>query len=214
MLDSSEIARDAMRDATADAHARVEALLGVGAPNITRSGYLAALEALASVYRAVATWLPQTQIAALAPGPHARLSTHRARLTADLRDARQHLGVDAADVRAPTPAPPVGWGDAHAFGMLYVIEGSTLGGQYIARNINARFGLDAAHGLAFFHGDGPRTGALWRDFRADLARHVDTAERVAAAVAGAAWTFEALQAAWEQGAPPGSARLVVEPGLS
>jgi heme oxygenase len=197
MLESSEIARNAMRQATAETHTRVEALLGLGVPSVTWPTYLTALEALASVYSAVAAWLPQTHVPTLAAGPWGRLSVHMARLQADIRYARAHLGEGGGLL--PTPAPPALWGDAHGFGMLYVIEGSTLGGQYIARNITERFGLDAAHGLAFFQGDGTSTGALWRDFRDALGRHVCVANQVELAVAGATWTFEALERAWEQG---------------
>lgn len=53
---------------------------------------------------------------------------------------------------------------AHLWGCLYVIEGATLGGQIIIRNLNAHLGLTADSGASFFDGYGPQTGARWKAF--------------------------------------------------
>lgn len=53
---------------------------------------------------------------------------------------------------------------AHALGMLYVIEGSTLGGRFILKNIQAAF--TGAHqqgeGLLYLQGYGEHTGSKWK----------------------------------------------------
>ena len=49
-------------------------------------------------------------------------------------------------------------------GALYVIEGSTLGGKVIARQLAAHLGLNAAKGARFFHGHGAATEAHWGEF--------------------------------------------------
>lgn len=54
---------------------------------------------------------------------------------------------------------------AQHFGCLYVMEGSTLGGQVIARHVHERLGLTSGNGCDFFMGHGVRTGALWERFR-------------------------------------------------
>lgn len=51
------------------------------------------------------------------------------------------------------------------FGALYVIEGSTLGGQVISRHLKEKFGLDDDSGIAFFSGYGKETGTMWKNFR-------------------------------------------------
>ena len=204
---TAEIARDAMRRATADAHARVEALLGLGSPNVSWAEYHTALAALTSVFGVVATWLAGTRLSQLAPARCERLSVHVVRLHADMAYVRAQSPDVAPRPLAVVSDPPVDWSEIQGFGMLYVIEGSTLGGQYVARNIAQRFGLDAQHGLAFLQGDSSGTGARWRAFRADLAQHVVTDAQAALAVSGALWTFEALMRTWVQlGAQAGSAQ--------
>lgn len=49
-------------------------------------------------------------------------------------------------------------------GVMYVLEGATLGGQIIARRISERFHLDASTGTAFFNAYGADTGRRWQQF--------------------------------------------------
>lgn len=53
-----------------------------------------------------------------------------------------------------------------ALGCLYVLEGSTLGGQIISRHLKELHGLDGDNGAAFFRSYGPHVGAMWRAFGA------------------------------------------------
>jgi heme oxygenase len=52
---------------------------------------------------------------------------------------------------------------AQAFGALYVMEGSTLGGQVIAKMVEKQLGL--ATGTTFFKGYGDQTLKMWNDFK-------------------------------------------------
>lgn len=51
------------------------------------------------------------------------------------------------------------------FGALYVVEGSTLGGQYISRHLKEKFDFEAGAGVTFFSGYGKDTGKMWNEFR-------------------------------------------------
>lgn len=54
---------------------------------------------------------------------------------------------------------------ADLVGALYVIEGATLGGQVISRQIQAgRLGVTPEHGGRFFHGYGEQTTSRWNEF--------------------------------------------------
>jgi len=53
---------------------------------------------------------------------------------------------------------------AQALGCLYVIEGSTLGGQVIRRKVEKRLGFALEDGCAFFAGYQDETAVRWRDF--------------------------------------------------
>ncbi|CAK14676.1 biliverdin-producing heme oxygenase [Pseudomonas entomophila] len=58
---------------------------------------------------------------------------------------------------------------ASALGVMYVLEGSTLGGQVLKRAMAERLGIDADSGGAFLDVYGPATGANWRAFLQRLA---------------------------------------------
>jgi len=53
---------------------------------------------------------------------------------------------------------------AEAMGMLYVMEGSSLGGRVISAHYGALLGLNPQTGLRFFTGHGESTGILWKEF--------------------------------------------------
>jgi heme oxygenase (biliverdin-IX-beta and delta-forming) len=55
-----------------------------------------------------------------------------------------------------------------AWGLLYLLEGSSLGGQLIARHLAATLGLTAANGAAGMAPYGAETGTLWRSFKREL----------------------------------------------
>lgn len=80
-----------------------------------------------------------------------------------------------------------------ALGCLYVLEGATLGGQVIRRQVQQQLGLDAERGCAFFTGYAADTGARWSEFCTVLA---DFHQRWPAAdqqvIAAAAETFITL----------------------
>jgi len=55
--------------------------------------------------------------------------------------------------------------NATALGGMYVLEGSVLGGAFIFKHLQARFGIDALAGKAnYFTAYGHETGSRWRNF--------------------------------------------------
>jgi heme oxygenase len=46
-----------------------------------------------------------------------------------------------------------------------VLEGSTLGGQIIAREIASQLGYTAENGCSFFASHGAEVGTMWNQFR-------------------------------------------------
>ncbi len=82
-----------------------------------------------------------------------------------------------------------------AWGCLYVLEGSTLGGQVIQRTLGPRLQLSTQHGLGFLVGYGESTGSSWKAFAAATQRFEAHEADRAAAVRGARETFS-LQMAW------------------
>lgn len=174
-----------LRAATADAHEGLERALDWKARVATGDGYrslLARLHGFHAAYEPMlglaladeAFWAPRRRLAAL---------------EADLA----HLGLSEPEIAAlPRPMPVRLTKAAEAMGALYVLEGSTLGGQVIGRHIGTLHGLDAA-GLAYYRAHGRETGRMWNAFRARLdALSGDPDAEDAAFVTGIA-TFEALR---------------------
>jgi heme oxygenase len=92
----------------------------------------------------------------------------------------------------PEPSVPA------AFGSLYVIEGSALGGQVIAPRLQRELGLVPGGGASYFHGHGERTGDMWREFRLRATAEIgDDPARRREACRAAVQTFDALIASFD-----------------
>lgn len=103
------------------------------------------------------------------------------------------LGVTAEALATVPRCPLVDLRDAaDALGSLYVMEGSTLGGQPILRNIDRCLGSAHTAARGYFNGYGKQTSAMWRSFLSRLEQEpIAHAERVGL---GATATFERI--AW------------------
>ena len=102
------------------------------------------------------------------------------------------LAEDMADLGLPIPASERGSIEARsppeALGLMYVVEGSTLGGRVIRREVASR-GVDMV-GLGFLDPYGDRVGERWRSFLAVLEGAVQTPVDTDAVVAGACAGFQ------------------------
>jgi heme oxygenase len=83
------------------------------------------------------------------------------------------------------------------------MEGSTLGGQLIARHVELVLGLTAGQGNAYFRGHNERTGQLWKEFCDALRTKVPDGE-TAAVIAAAKAMFGVFGAWMETGMGVGS----------
>jgi heme oxygenase (biliverdin-IX-beta and delta-forming) len=89
---------------------------------------------------------------------------------------------------------------AQALGCMYVLEGSTLGGQLLARQIQQCLGLSPDHGCAFFACYREQTGPMWKAFGGALEGFAARAGQQELVVAAARETFTRLDA-WLREAP-------------
>lgn len=108
-----------------------------------------------------------------------------------LRADLDRLGLAGELPPDPWQPPPMDNAE-RLVGALYVVEGSTLGGQVIARRIAASLGLTAQHGARFFNGWGEQTNARWSAFWRFADTLCEPAGHGAAAVAAVAF-FDALR---------------------
>jgi len=170
----------ALRDATRQAHQVLEDRLDLlsAAQSPMRLG-----QVLARFERFHRDWEPR--IEALIGRP--TLLVPRRRLTLLQADLAA-LGV----ARDRDPGPDLSWldGPDAAWGSLYVLEGSTLGGQVIAKALTTESGRSASD-LSYFISRGPRTAAFWRETTEAIEAYAPVGDRDQI-LAGAVRTFEML----------------------
>ena len=58
---------------------------------------------------------------------------------------------------------------AQAIGVMYVLEGSTLGGKILYKHISQSLALNEQTGVSYFYGYGQQTGILWKSFITTMA---------------------------------------------
>ena len=149
---------------------------------------------LLKLHGIIATW--EEWAAPNAPAWIHRLLVARRRgqlLTLDLK----WFGADACG--EARPALPEMKDAAGLPGAMYVMEGSTLGGQLIARHVELVLKLTPGQGNAYFRGHNERTGKLWKEFCDALRTNVPDTETEA--VIAAAKAMFGVYGSWMRIAP-------------
>jgi heme oxygenase len=161
-----ETLRGRLRRATRLPHEQVEAGLNLARETWTLEAYRDLLQKLLDFYAPMEEALLRLDLCACGLAMDDRLK--RSWLEADLRD----LGV--VD---PTPRGPAGAADLPelesphaALGVMYVLEGSTLGGQVILKALRRRLDVGPDRGGRFYASYGSEIGAMWRRFLEVLER--------------------------------------------
>lgn len=166
---------DALRDGTADLHQQLEDRLDLASPRLTIEHYADAVGILAAAGLAIEAGL-QRAFSADA-GLAAQLGWPGRRKT-DLLVGDLHI------LRRRLPCcvqPLVVDGAAQVVGVMYVMEGSTLGGQVVDSLVRRRLGEDTPRRSFVPYGSNARQ--RWNEFRdaAGTLTAADTDEAVAAA---------------------------------
>jgi heme oxygenase len=179
-----------LRAETQPAHKRLETRLDLVKATLTTNDYRKLLEKFYGFYVPEEAALQPVCDASL---PEIRFEGRRkARLL--LRDlaalglSRQQIEALPLCDRIPEIAGP-----AEALGCLYVLEGSTLGGQIISRHLQSALGIRPENGGAFFASYGARVGVMWRTFGAVLTSYAARENQDAAIVQSACDIFAALE---------------------
>lgn len=110
-------------------------------------------------------------------------------LVSDLRA----LGVKQFKTLPRCASLPMISSTPHAFGCLYALEISTLGGQIIARHLNREFGVSPGSGCSFFHSYGDQTVMMWSDLGQQIKKYAVTDEIEEAMIGAAVETFIKLE---------------------
>ncbi len=190
-----------LREQTRTEHEATEALMPLAGEGLTREVYLRTLGILFPLLASWEQWSAEAAPAELRGMLAARRRSHL--LASDLREMggvpAAVLGERPVDwggvVGASTEGPA---GKAAFLGAMYVLEGSTLGGRYIARHVESILGIAPGVGDAYFQGHGEATGAMWREVTARIAEVPDA--HAAVVIQAARRAFQAFGQALSAGA--------------
>lgn len=153
-----------LRQETQAAHLLTEETVPLMRPDLSLSLYAQVLQGFYCVARAWDDWAdanaPEDLRATLLQRRHASL------LADDLLSVRAEVPGDESvphDLLRSETVP----GDPRSvfLGRMYVMEGSTLGGQMLARHVEDRLKLTPGRGNSYFIGYGEATGLRWREFK-------------------------------------------------
>ncbi|MDW5265137.1 MULTISPECIES: biliverdin-producing heme oxygenase [Acidobacteriaceae] len=145
-----------LRQETEVDHRKVEGTVPLMHQGLNVAEYVQCLQ---RIYGVVVAW--EERAAEIAPEwlqPAVRARRRRPLLELDLA----WFGVVEKDDRRP--ALPEMNDLPGLFGTMYVMEGSTLGGQFIARHVETALHLSEGQGSSYFRGRGSQTGPLWKEF--------------------------------------------------
>lgn len=171
-----------LREATASRHAAIDALLALRHP-FGVAHYTRVLQGFGAFLSA---WEPR--MAQVLPAHWQSWFAACTRLHLVQQDlAAIGLVSMPPAVALATPDTP-----AAALGSLYVLEGSALGGRFIAAAARRQLGLTPEHGTAYFHGCGAATVLRWREFLLRLEADLASPEARTQAVQAANATFDLL----------------------
>ena len=180
-----------LREHTAALHTQVEAAISLNDALHSLGTYHHLLQKYLVLFRAFEAELHQhTSLLAHLPG-----YVYQPRVAALEYDlASPALALLPSDAPRRTPALPSIADLDSLLGVLYVVEGSSLGGQFIYREIQPKLNLSSTTGAAFFYGSGEHTGPGWKRFTLLLDQHILHPDRAASSAAAMFHTFQqALQ---------------------
>ncbi|MFJ7140449.1 biliverdin-producing heme oxygenase [Pseudomonas protegens] len=178
-----------LRTGTATLHVALEKRLPFFSEHLDGAWYRRLIQAYYGFYQPLEAALHDSGLIPAGYDPNQRLKTPA--LLGDLHA----LGLNAASIEALPRCeqlPPLASAGA-CLGALYVLEGATLGGQILRREMAQRLDLDADNGGAFLDIYGAATGRRWKDFLDYLGRMPEDANARQQVVSAAQSTFACFE---------------------
>jgi len=199
-----------LREATGELHASLDAGLALARPGASLADYADHLLALRPWLAEVGFALAHTGAAGLAPFA-ARIDGKLEALDADLVDAGRMLPspdrtaalASASDADTTLLADASARIPGYGWGLVYVVEGSNLGGAVLHKRLRERL---APHPLRYLCGTGARgIAAEWATVVARLGDALGDAGALSGARQGAIDAFQRLMRRFDGPARPGAA---------
>ena len=182
-----------LRAETAEAHKRLEALpvsAAITSPKVTNAEYVLYLNLMHDIIRDTERNVFHL-ISDIIPDIDSR------RKLQWLENDLSALGISMANT--PTNLQK-NFSIPFALGVMYVVEGSSLGGRYILKNISSALGHDDDKGAQYFSGYGNTTGSLWKNFLAAITKYEEEHQCSDEIIEGAIFAFDAIYHHFSQNA--------------
>lgn len=77
-------------------------------------------------------------------------------------------------------------------GIMYVVEGSTLGGRFILKNVQENLGYNEEKGASYFSGYGNKTGSFWKKYLNSLTEFESKTNSQEEIIEGADYAFRVI----------------------
>lgn len=174
-----------LRTATADHHAHLDGRVHPELKSL--EGYRRVLPALAAAIRSIEDALHVWSEPLLNAGFDLRERSKEAWFVLDERA----LDLTVLDWRTAFELSR----PAAAFGAVYVVEGATLGGQVIFRQVAETLDITPMSGGRYFFGYGNETGRMWTQTRESLERFAAQSDDAQGMISGAIETFQLFERA-------------------
>lgn len=179
-----------LREVTAPSHQALENLeisRKIISPEVTKSDYAEYLMYMHDVVEDIEKNIFPV-LAPYIPDINSRKRIHL------IENDLQNMGVEYKTGIKPVTAEGFRNNTAFAFGAMYVVEGSTLGGRFIYKNINTILQYNENTGASYFAGYGNTTGSHWKQFLEAFTTYAaDNTNAVSEMIAGATHTFNAIK---------------------
>ena len=172
-----------LKESTRAQHEEVEGTVDVMSKLFSLDDYKRMIGRFRSFYAGYEPALPYAELKA------AGLDYDRRRKLPSLDADVKALGIE--DIDAYTDLPDVS-SLPRAFGSIYVIEGSTLGGQVISRHLKEHLGLTPENGGAFFASYGSQVGPMWKQFGEAVTAFAGDGENDEQIIDAAKQTFDSI----------------------
>jgi heme oxygenase len=177
-----------VKAATRDQHGRLEAILPLTSTSITHESYKQILQLFLGLFDSIEKALIESELPS-------EIEFDRRRRSQLLERDLRCLGLSEKEIRdIPRPSGPSRFiSTAWSLGVIYVLEGSRFGGQYLAKSLYERLGLSQDEGCSFFSGHGFEVGAMWNKFCRVARDSVTTPKEREEFIEGAKSTFTSFE---------------------
>ena len=155
--------QELLRAGTRQEHEQIERVINLSRSSFTSESYLHLLKAFYGFYLPIEQELLKFKSEFLALGLNLEERLKLSLIKADLL----FMGTDPKTLKVNLQGPiPVNL--TQSLGLMYVLEGSTMGGQIIHQRLVASGIFPAEHSICFHNPYGEQTQKKWNDFKVVL----------------------------------------------